>query len=142
MVESVGFARGNGRGARVLVERGVKIRRTGAEVRMQQLKMRLRVIINAIIDQKIHTEGMTEEEAMALMMGEGFQEDGEAAGKWRRACLTSTQLSTYFVGSAEVEDIRNSYAAKHANVDLLQLHDQMLSYGTPAPKYVKRMMGL
>jgi len=114
----------------------------GDEVRMQQLKMRLRVIINAIIDQKIHTEGMTEEEAMAMMMNEGFQEDGEAAGKWRRACLTSTQLSTYFVGSAEVEDIRKAYEAKHPNPDLLTLHDQMLSYGTPAPKYVKRMMGL
>ena len=114
----------------------------GAEVRMQQLKMRLRVIINAIIDQKIHTAGMTEEEAMAMMMNEGFQEDGEAAGKWRRACLTSTQLSTYFVGSAEVEDIRHAYEAKHPNPDLLTLHDQMLSYGTPAPKYVKRMMGL
>ncbi|MCI0453066.1 MAG: DUF885 domain-containing protein [Candidatus Latescibacteria bacterium] len=114
----------------------------GDEVRMQQLKMRLRVIINAIIDQKIHTEGMTEEEAMALMMNEGFQEEGEAAGKWRRACLTSTQLSTYFVGSAEVEDIRKAYETKNPNPDLLALHDQMLSYGTPAPKYVKRMMGL
>ena len=81
-------------------------------------------------------------EAMAMMMNEGFQEDGEAAGKWRRACLTSTQLSTYFVGSAEVEDIRKAYEAKHPNPDLLTLHDQMLSYGTPAPKYVKRMMGL
>ena len=114
----------------------------GPEVRMQQLKMRLRVIINSIIDQKIHTEGMTEEEAMALMMNEGFQEDGEAAGKWRRACLTSTQLSTYFVGSAEVEDIRKGYEAQHPNPDLLALHDQMLSYGTPAPKYIKRLMGL
>ena len=35
---------------------------------------------------------------MALMTGRGFQEEGEAAGKWRRALLTSTQLSTYFVG--------------------------------------------
>ena len=84
---------------------------------MQQLKMRLRVIINAIIDQKIHTEGMTEQDAMAMMMNEGYQEDGEAAGKWRRACLTSTQLSTYFVGL-------------------------ILSFGTPSPKYIKRSMGL
>ena len=35
---------------------------------------------------------------MALMTERGFQEEGEAAGKWRRALLTSTQLSTYFVG--------------------------------------------
>ncbi|HEX5132222.1 MAG TPA: DUF885 domain-containing protein [Candidatus Krumholzibacteria bacterium] len=114
----------------------------GPEVRMQQLKMRLRVIINAIIDQKIHTEGMTEEQAMALMKDEGFQEDGEAAGKWRRACLSSTQLSTYFVGSAEVEDIRRAYEAKHKDVDLKKLHDTMISFGSPSAKYIKRMMKL
>jgi uncharacterized protein (DUF885 family) len=114
----------------------------GAGVKMQQLKMRLRVIINAIIDQKIHTEGMTEEQAMAMMMNEGFQEDGEAAGKWRRACLSSTQLSTYFVGSAEVEDIRNAYQKKHKDASLLKMHDEMLSFGSPSAKYVKRMLKL
>ncbi|MEK9135867.1 MAG: DUF885 domain-containing protein, partial [Bacteroidota bacterium] len=63
----------------VMVERGYG----GPEVKMQQLKMRLRLIINSIIDQKIHTAGMTEKEAMDMMMTEGFQEEGEAAGKWR-----------------------------------------------------------
>jgi uncharacterized protein (DUF885 family) len=114
----------------------------GPEVHMQQLKMRLRVIINAIIDQKIHTEGMTEQDAMALMMNEGYQEDGEAAGKWRRACLTSTQLSTYFVGSAEVEGIKAAYEAKNKKVDIQKMNDQILSFGTPSPKYIKRSMGL
>jgi uncharacterized protein (DUF885 family) len=114
----------------------------GAEVRMEQLKMRLRVIINAIVDQKIHTEGMTKEQAMALMMNEGFQEEGEAAGKWRRSCLTSTQLSTYFVGSAEVEDIRLAYEKRHPGVALGEIHDKMLSFGSPPPKYVRELMGL
>ena len=36
-----------------------------------------------------HRHGMTEAEAMALMTDRGFQEEGEAAGKWRRALLTS-----------------------------------------------------
>ncbi len=123
---------------RVMAEAGFG----GPEVHMQQLKMRLRVIINAIIDQKIHTEGMTEEEAMAMMMNDGYQEDGEAAGKWRRATLTSTQLSTYFVGASEVEDIRVSYEAANKKVDLKKLHDTMLSFGSPPAKYVKRMMKL
>jgi uncharacterized protein (DUF885 family) len=115
----------------------------GPEMKMQQLKMRLRLIINAIIDQKIHTEGMTEEEAMDLMMEEGFQEEGEAAGKWRRACLTSTQLSTYYVGNMEVNDLRNNYEAKMGgDVDLKVMHDLMLSFGSPAPKYVKELIGL
>jgi uncharacterized protein (DUF885 family) len=116
----------------------------GAEVRMQQLKMKLRTIINAIIDQKIHTAGMTEKEAMDLMMNEGFQEEGEAAGKWTRARLTSTQLSTYYVGVLEVNDIRRAYEAKMKGgaVDYKKLHDLMLSFGTPAPRYVRESMGL
>ncbi len=112
----------------------------GPEVKMQQLKMRLRVIINAIIDQKIHTEGMTEDQAMAMMKDEGFQEDGEAAGKWRRACLTSTQLSTYFVGSAEVEDMCRAYHAKYKDASTQKMHDDVLSYGSPSVKYIRRML--
>ena len=115
----------------------------GAEVEMQQLKMKLRVIINAIIDQKIHTAGMTEKEAIAFMMNEGFQEEGEAAGKWKRAQLSSTQLSTYYVGSVEVNDLRRAYEAKNkGKIDLQKMHDEMLSFGSPAAKYVKEMMNL
>jgi uncharacterized protein (DUF885 family) len=115
----------------------------GPKVRMQQLKMRLRVIINAIIDQKIHTEGMSEGEAIALMLDEGFQEEGEAAGKWRRACLTSTQLSTYFVGTQEIEDIRRTYESEHGRAfDPKEFHDEFLSFGSPPPRYVRELMGL
>ena len=115
----------------------------GPAVRMQQLKMRMRTIINAILDAQIHTAGMTEQQAMSLMMNEGFQEEGEAAGKWRRAALSSTQLSTYYVGSIEMDDIRRAYEAKSSgNVDYKAMHDRMLSFGTPAPKYVREMMGL
>lgn len=115
----------------------------GTETEMQQLKMKLRVIINSIIDQKIHTAGMTEKDAIAFMMTEGFQEEGEAAGKWKRAQLSSTQLSTYYVGSVEVNDIRKAYEAKNkGKVDLQKMHDEMLSFGSPAAKYVKEMMGL
>ena len=115
----------------------------GPEVRMQMLKMHLRVIINAIIDQKIHTAGMTEEEAIDLMINEGYQEPGEAAGKWRRACLTSTQLTTYFVGNLEMNDIRRAYEAElGADFDIKEFHDEVLSYGSPPLKFIRRMMGL
>jgi uncharacterized protein (DUF885 family) len=115
----------------------------GPEVRMQQLKMRARAIINAIIDQKIHTAGMTEQEAMRLMMEEGFQEEGEAAGKWRRAVMSSAQLSTYYVGYMEVSDIRRDMEAKaKGRIELRLLHDAMLSFSAPAPKYVREMLGL
>jgi uncharacterized protein (DUF885 family) len=123
----------------LMVEKGFG----GAEVKMQQLKMRLRMIINSIIDQKIHTAGMTEDEAMAMMLNEGLQEEGEAAGKWRRACLTSTQLSTYYIGNLEINEIRDAYMAKFGEQsDLKEFHDKLLSFGSPPPHYVKELMGL
>jgi uncharacterized protein (DUF885 family) len=123
----------------VMVEKGYG----GPEVKLQMLKMRLRLIINAIIDQKIHTAGMTQEEAMDMMMNEGYQEEGEATGKWRRACLTSTQLSTYYVGNMELNALRKAYEAKHGTSgNMRTMHDAMLSFGSPAPKYVKKALGL
>jgi len=110
---------------------------------MQQLKMRLRLIINAMLDQKIHTQGMTEQQAMDLMKNEGYQEDGEAAGKWRRACLSSTQLSTYYVGNIGINDLRAAYEKKFGSTSGLKtMHDALLSFGSPAPRYVKDAMGL
>jgi uncharacterized protein (DUF885 family) len=115
----------------------------GPEVRMQQLKMRLRMILNAVIDQKIHTEGMTEEEAIARMKNDAFQEEGEAVGKWKRARLSSTQLSTYYVGNTEMNDIRAAWEKNHGKYpDLRSLHDAMLSFGNAAPKYVKERLGM
>ena len=105
------------------------------------LKWYLRGIVNAIIDQAIHAEGMTEDEAMALMMEEAFQEEREAAAKWVRAQLTSTQLSTYFVGALEHASLRremeNAWAGQF---DLKRYHDTVLSFGSPPTRYVRAMM--
>ncbi len=126
-------------GERVMAEAGFG----GPEVRMQQLKMRLRAIINAILDQRIHMGTMTEKEAIALMMKEGFQEEGEAVGKWKRAILTSTQLSTYFVGAIEHDDLRAAAEKRDgAKFNLKQYHDTVLSYGNANVKYVRQEMGL
>lgn len=124
---------------RVMAETGFG----GPEVRMQQLKMRLRSIINAMLDQKIHMGTMTEKEAIALMMDQGFQEEGEAVGKWKRARLTSTQLSTYFVGTIEHDDLRADAEKKWGvKFDLKRYHDQVISYGSPNVKFVREEMGL
>jgi len=115
----------------------------GAEVKMQQLKMRLRVICNAILDQSIHTANMSEQEALDLMMQEGFQQEGEAVAKWKRARLSSTQLSTYFVGATEHLDLRERAKKKEgAKFDLKKYNDSVLSFGSPPAKYVRELMGL
>jgi uncharacterized protein (DUF885 family) len=111
----------------------------GRLVKLQQLKMQLRMTINAILDQGVHCDDLTEEDAIALMRGSGFQEDGEALGKWRRALLTSTQLSTYFVGYTEVSAIGR---ARPAGVGLRAWHDRMLSHASPPPRHLRTLLGL
>jgi len=115
----------------------------GPEVKMQQLKMRLRAICNAILDQSIHAGNMSEQQAMDLMMKEAYQQEGEAVAKWKRARLTSSQLSTYFVGVSEHLDLREKAKAKAgASFNLKKYNDQVISYGSPPVKYVRELMGL
>ena len=115
----------------------------GPEVKMQQLKMRLRAICNAILDQSIHAGNMTEKEAMDLMTKEGYQQEGEAVAKWKRVRLTSAQLSTYFVGATEHLDLRAAEQEKlGGDFNLKKYNDQVISYGSPPVKYVRELMGL
>jgi uncharacterized protein (DUF885 family) len=85
---------------------------------------------------------MTEKEALELMMQRGFQEEGEAVGKWRRVCQSSTQLSSYFVGAIEHDDMRAAAEKKEgAAFNLKRYHDRVLSFGSPAVKYVRQELG-
>ena len=57
--------------------------------------------------------------------------EGEAVGKWKVSWARSTQLSTYYVGNAEMNDIRAAWEKNHGKYpDLRALHDAMLSVGT------------
>lgn len=106
-----------------------------------QLKWYLRVISNAILDQAIHVDGMSREDAMKLMTEGAFQEEREAAGKWTRAQLSSTQLPTYFVGVQEHFDLRRAIEQRDGDkFDLKKYHDTALSFGSPSVRYVRSLM--
>jgi uncharacterized protein (DUF885 family) len=77
-------------------------------------KYYLRSVINALIDVGIHTAGMTEDEAVELMVDGGFQEEAAARAKYNRARLSSTQLSTYFVGSVAFWDLEDEVRRRAA----------------------------
>jgi uncharacterized protein (DUF885 family) len=113
-----------------------------AGLRLQQLKMQLRTTINAILDVRVHSRGMSEDEAITLMTRRGHQEDGEAAGKWRRALLTSAQLSTYYVGYREVGGVARQLREAQPGWSQRQVHDEMLAYGAPPPRHLRTLLGL
>ncbi len=110
-------------------------------MRLINLKWYLRAVTNAIIDQAIHVDGMTRDEAMQLMIEGGFQEEREAAGKWTRAQLTSAQLSTYFVGYQEHADLRAEVeVAWGEDFSLRRYHDTVLAYGSPPVQFVRALV--
>lgn len=109
--------------------------------RLVQLKFYLRTIGNAILDQGVHVDGWSREQAMDLMVRQTFQQEREAAGKWTRAQLSSAQLPTYFVGAQEHLDLRKAMEAKLGDkFNAKAYHDQVLSYGAPPVRFVRELM--
>ncbi|HZZ36746.1 MAG TPA: DUF885 domain-containing protein [Caulobacteraceae bacterium] len=107
--------------------------------RLVRLKTLLRSVTNALLDQAIHVDGMSRDEAMKLMMEGAFQEEGEASGKWIRASVSSAQLPSYFVGYSEHKAIR-AQAEKAGGFNLKAYHDKVLSFGSPPGRFVRQLM--
>ena len=106
--------------------------------RLSVLKTKLRSITNALLDQAIHVDGMSREDAMGLMTVTAFQEEGEAAGKWVRASVTAAQLPAYFVGSEEHWDIRREAERRWGGgFGLKRYHDAVLAFGSPPARFVR-----
>jgi uncharacterized protein (DUF885 family) len=105
------------------------------------LKMRLRSVTNTLLDIAIHTEAMSREAAMELMMKGAFQQEREAAGKWTRANLSSVQLLSYFTGYTEHVALREEAKARWGkDYTLRRYNDTVLSFGSPPVKYVRALM--
>jgi uncharacterized protein (DUF885 family) len=109
--------------------------------RLVQLKFYLRTISNAILDQGVHVDGWSKEQAMELMTHQAFQQQSEAEGKWRRVQLTSAQLPTYFVGLQEQVDMRAAAEARWGkDFTLRRYHDAVLSHGAPPVRFVRALL--
>jgi uncharacterized protein (DUF885 family) len=125
-------------------------------------KLYLRTIVNAILDVETHAGSMTEDEAMDLMTEGAWQEPDEARAKWLRARISSTQLSTYYVGAQEMWDleaeVRRRAAAALGVSDAVpnqriaggfgdtpgfdqRAHlEAVIAHGTPAIKWCRRIL--
>jgi uncharacterized protein (DUF885 family) len=129
----------------LMVERGYRAAESpllAAALRMQQLKMQLRSTINAILDIRFHCGDLNEAGALELMIGQGFQEPGEATGKWRRVQLSSTQLCTYYVGYTEVRAVVADLRRGQPQWTDRQVHDAVLAHGSPPVRHLRTLLGL
>lgn len=105
-------------------------------MRLVSLKAMLRVLTNAIIDIRLHTKNMPGDEAVKMMLEQGFQERPEAVGKLQRAQLDYVQLNTYYAGLREWLALRKEAERKEGKrFNLARYHDTVLLYGPiPVPK--------
>lgn len=100
--------------------------------RLVQRKLECRIAVNALLDVGLHSGDLDDDGALDLMTGRAFQEDAEAGGKLVRAKVTGGQLSSYFVGGAEMGDLRaDAQRRRGAAFDAHEYHQQVLSHGTP-----------
>jgi uncharacterized protein (DUF885 family) len=111
------------------------------------LKQALRVPLNAILDARLHTTPMSDRETdrfgLDLLQRLGFQEEAEARGKLRRAKVSSTQLSTYFVGHLELSDIvREARRREGERFSLRSFNERLLSLGAIPPRDARQLLGL
>lgn len=104
-------------------------------------KMLLRVLANAILDVRMHTGEMTDEEALDLMINRAFQEKAEAEGKLRRAKLSSTQLPSYFLGWREWWRLRRDRERQQGEeFSLADFHDRALALGAVNLRSMRRLL--
>jgi len=99
---------------------------------MSDRKLVLRSIINAIIDIRLHTSDWTEEEAVKMMVEQGFQEQGEADGKLNRAKMGYVQLTSYFAGHQAILEILEEYKkAKGDAFSYKDFNERLVGAGSP-----------
>jgi uncharacterized protein (DUF885 family) len=109
--------------------------------RLVRKKVWLRAVANTILDIRLQTMNMSDQDALDLMTKECFQTQAEAEGKLVRAKLSSTQLPTYFVGTEQWWRLRKKYqAAKGSSFTLGEFHDRALEQGPLPLEYLEKII--
>src|SRR5207237_5537388 len=111
------------------------------ELRLTFQRLMLRLLANAILDVRLQTEEMTDQQALDLMEKETFQETEEATAKLQRAKLSSCQLPTYFVGWRDWLRVREAYQKlQGAKYSLHDFHDRALKEGAVPLPVLNRLL--
>jgi uncharacterized protein (DUF885 family) len=93
------------------------------------------------LDISVHTKNMSKEDAITMMTREGFQQQAEADGKWKRVTLSQVQLCSYYTGFNEIYELRDVLKKKEGDqFNLKTFHEKFLSYGSAPVKYIKELM--
>jgi uncharacterized protein (DUF885 family) len=109
--------------------------------RLTLQKQLLRVLANTILDIRLQTLGMTDQEALDLMTKSTYQETEEATAKLQRAKLSSCQLPTYYAGYKGWLAVREHYQSKRGSAfSLKEFHESALKQGAVSLPVLDRLL--
>jgi uncharacterized protein (DUF885 family) len=101
---------------------------------------RMIVATNLLMDVKLQSGAMTDDEAVRFMTQEGFQEKAMAEKKLLRAKLDSTQLAQYFLGLDEIQALESDWKKQHPSFDQRAFDDALIGQGSVAVQFLRRYM--
>jgi uncharacterized protein (DUF885 family) len=110
-------------------------------LRLSMLKQMLRGQANTILDIRLQTMGMSEQQALDLMINQTYQEREEATAKYQRAQLSSCQLAMYYAGSKGWLALREHYKQRHPqDYTLPGFHERALNEGAVPLPTLERLL--
>jgi uncharacterized protein (DUF885 family) len=111
-------------------------------LRLSFLKQALRALANTILDVRLQTMGMTDQQALDLMITDTYQEREEATAKLQRAQLSSCQLPTYYAGWKGWLAVREDYRQRSgAAFSLREFHERALKESAVPIPVLGRLLG-
>ncbi len=105
-------------------------------------KKQLENTARAVVDIRVHTEGISREEVLRYVRDDALQDEQFASNMWTRAITTPVQITTYWLGYRQVRDlyeqVRKSRGAAFRVQDFM---DGMMELGPVAVRrYRERLL--
>jgi uncharacterized protein (DUF885 family) len=99
-------------------------------LRLNQLKLMLKTVLDFQLELNIHQGGMTKEQAVNYMVRMGFQTDAEAARKWDTILLNPGDSALTYMGYQEILDLeKETKKIKGDAFNQKEFAQKLLSFG-------------
>ena len=99
-------------------------------LRLNQLKLMLKIVLDFQLELNIHQGGMTNEQAVNYMVRTGFQTDAEAEAKWKSILLNPGDSALTYIGYQEILDLEKDMKKLKGNAFVQkEFAQKLLSFG-------------
>jgi hypothetical protein len=108
------------------------------KLRLNQLKMKLRAVIDFQLEISIHQFQLAKDEALRLMTITGLQTQAEAERKWNMIVLNPGEAAYPYIGYQEILDMEKDYKKLKGDAfSQKEFLQKLLSYGAIPPRALK-----